>query len=235
MTTNKEPPSKKYLAQILRDPELTHWAKEIFINPTSNKISRLNSMCFTIASSCNFPFLKPADRDVLLQQLEAHFTAKKTPNVITDQYIHDQYFLDIVNDADIAQVVEVRIKKGLPILGTVERYCSRIRHEFDLMQLDAPALHALINMLFEYYGLKPIINKEPITMSNNAPKFETKHFVNGTDAKHLSDADLITAIKDIEKEIAQLQEVKTASKKISAKITELDAAREAIAALLDQR
>lgn len=157
--------------------------------------------------------------------------------MITDQYIHDQYFLGIVNDADIAQVIEFRIKKGLTILGSVERYCSRIRHEFDLVQLDAPALHVLIQMLHDYYNPKPkpITTEEPATMSNNAPKFETKHFVNGTDAKHLSDADLITAIKDIEKEIAQLQEVKTASKKISAKITELDAAREAIAALLDQR
>lgn len=231
----KEPPSKKYLDHILQNSALTRRAEKIFINPTSNKVSRLNSLCYTIAIGCNFPFLKPADRDVLLQQLEAHFTAKETPNVITDQYIHDQYFLGIVNDADIAQVVDVRIKKGLTILGTVERYCSRIQHEFDLMQLDAPDLHTLINMLFKYYSPKPITTKEPATMSNNAPKFETKHFVNGTDAKHLSDAELITAIKDIEKEIAQLQEVKTVSKKISAKITELDAARVAIAELLDQR
>lgn len=233
----KEPPSKKYLDQILQNSALTNWAKKIFINPTSNKVSRLNSLCYNIATDCNFPFLKPADRDVLLQQLETHFTPKEKTDVITDQYVRDQYFLSIINDADIAQTVQARIKKGLTILGTIGKYCSRISHELDLMQLDSSSLHALINMLHSYYNPKsePITTKEPATMSNNAPKFETKHFVNGTDAKHLSDAELITAIKDIEKEIAQLQEVKTASKKISAKITELDAAREAIAALLDQR
>lgn len=228
----KEPPSKKYLDQILQNSALTHWAKKIFTNPTSNKVSRLNSLCYAIAADCNFPFLKPEDKDILLHQLDVHFTPKEKTDVITDQYVRDQYFFSVINDADIAQIVALRIKKGLPILGTVERY---IQHEFNLAQLDAPALHTLINRLHDYYTPKTITIEEPATMSNNAPKFETKHFVNGADAKHLSDAELITAIKDIEKEIAQLQEVKTASKKISAKITELDAAREAIAALLDQR
>mgnify|MGYP007111424409 CR=1 FL=1 len=228
----KEPPNKKYLDQILQNSELTHWAKKIFINPTSNKVSRLNSLCYTIATDCNFPFLKPEDRDILLHQLETHFTPKKKTDVIDKQYIHDQYFLGIINDADIAQVIALRIKKGLPILGIVERYIQR---EFNLVRLDTPTLHTLINLLFEYYTPKPITAEEPITMSNNAPKFETKQFVNGVDAKFLTDNELITAIKDIEKEIAQLQEVKTASKKITAKINELDAARVAIAELLDQR
>lgn len=234
----KEPPSKKYLDHILQNSALTRRAKKIFINPTSNKVSRLNSLCYTIAIDCNFPFLKPEDRDILLHQLDVHFTPKEKTDVITNQYVHDQYFLSVINDPVIAIPLAEHIKQGLPSFKLVDQYCMKLARMFDLNPLEKVEHTAtLINMLHGYYNRKsePITTKEPATMSNNAPKFETKHFVNGTDAKHLSDAELITAIKDIEKEIAQLQEVKTASKKISAKITELDAAREAIAALLDQR
>jgi hypothetical protein len=51
--------------------------------------------------------------------------------------------------------------------------------------------------------------------------FATKHYVYGQDVEALTEAQLIDAIKKIEAEIAQLGEVKTASKKIAAKKTEL--------------
>lgn len=75
--------------------------------------------------------------------------------------------------------------------------------------------------------------EEPIMAKT--PAFETKHFVDGQDASTITDEGLIHAIKRLEAEIEALGQVKTKSTKITAKITELNTQREAIAALLDAR
>jgi len=53
---------------------------------------------------------------------------------------------------------------------------------------------------------------------------ETKHFVNNIDVTNMSEQDLIDAIKMAEKEVKSLQEVKVESKKVKAKVEEINAA-----------
>lgn len=79
--------------------------------------------------------------------------------------------------------------------------------------------------------------EEPITVAlpTKAKAFETRHYVNGADASTLSDEQLIQAMRDLEAEIAALQGVKTESKRIKAKITELNTALIDIRDLLDSR
>ena len=67
------------------------------------------------------------------------------------------------------------------------------------------------------------------------PAFETVHYVYGTDVATMSDEQLIEAIKQVEGEIAKLDVVKTASKKIDAKKAELKDMLAKIVETLDGR
>lgn len=69
----------------------------------------------------------------------------------------------------------------------------------------------------------------------NTTAFSTVHFIFGQDVKLLNEAQLIEAIKKVEGEIANLKTVKTASKKIEAKIVELEAMLASIVAVLDAK
>lgn len=81
-----------------------------------------------------------------------------------------------------------------------------------------------------YDALVYSINPEIIIMNDNtcssltspsAPAFETKHFVYGQNISTLSADQLITSIKRIEREIADLRAVKTSSIKITKMIEDL--------------
>lgn len=65
--------------------------------------------------------------------------------------------------------------------------------------------------------------------------FETRHYVYGRDVTSMSEPELISAIRSVEAEIGSLQTVKTKSKKIQAKIAELETMLAQIVAVLDQR
>lgn len=58
----------------------------------------------------------------------------------------------------------------------------------------------------------------PTTVSGSAPAFETKHFVFGTNVADMSENSLISAVKQLEAEIADLKAVKTKSTRITAKV-----------------
>lgn len=75
--------------------------------------------------------------------------------------------------------------------------------------------------------------KEPKTMTT--PTFKTVTFVNGTPLSDLTDNDLIQAIKNCEKEIESLKEVKRTSTKVASKIAELEAIADKIRDALDAR
>lgn len=77
-------------------------------------------------------------------------------------------------------------------------------------------------------------SKEPTTMSQKIT-IETRTFLNGSDAKHYSDADLIGRIEQAEAEITRLENVKTKSQKITDRIKELTAGAAQLAELLDAR
>lgn len=65
------------------------------------------------------------------------------------------------------------------------------------------------------------INQEQ-TMNNTTLAFNTVHYVFGVDVSKMSDPELIDAIRKVEAQIAELKTVKSASKKIAAKIDELE-------------
>jgi len=79
------------------------------------------------------------------------------------------------------------------------------------------------------------LNDTETEMSNNYQAFETKHYVFGTDVSTMNEADLISAIKKVENEIANLKSVKTKSTKISAKIAELKGMLDEIVSVLDSK
>lgn len=68
---------------------------------------------------------------------------------------------------------------------------------------------------------------------NNEPAFKTISYVYGTPVESLSEAQMIGAIKEVEKEIENLKTVKTKSSKIAAKIKELEAMLASIVTALD--
>lgn len=69
----------------------------------------------------------------------------------------------------------------------------------------------------------------------NATAFATKHFIFGQDTSAMTEDQLIEAIKKIEAEIANLKQVKTASKKIGARIEELNAMLTNVVGVLDAK
>lgn len=68
---------------------------------------------------------------------------------------------------------------------------------------------------------------------NYEPAFKTVSYVYGTPVESLSEAQMIGAIKEVEKEIENLKTVKTKSTKIAAKIKELEAMLASIVTALD--
>lgn len=76
--------------------------------------------------------------------------------------------------------------------------------------------------------------QEPQAVANT-PRFETRHYVNGVEAKNMNDEDLIYAIKDVEDDIEKLKTVKTQSKAIDKKIASLTEQLTSIVNILDSR
>lgn len=78
-------------------------------------------------------------------------------------------------------------------------------------------------------------NLKPEEEYDMANLIETKTFIRGEDAINLTDNQIFDAIADIEKEIKKLREVGTASKKLDARIAELEASCKALAEYVDGR
>lgn len=81
---------------------------------------------------------------------------------------------------------------------------------------------------------QPETTKEPI-MANASTPFEVITFVYGSDVKSMSEEQLIDSIKRAEADIAKLNVVKTASKKLEAKKAELQAAIDKMVEALDAK
>jgi hypothetical protein len=113
---------------------------------------------------------------------------------------------------------------------------NKLRRKHALKPLPIRNIQFLIKLITDYYAVDPtpVPTKEQPAMSNDTA-FQTKHFVYGHEIKTLTDTDLITAIKNVEKEIDNLRAVKSESKKITQKIDELDKQRLAIIEQLDAR
>lgn len=80
-----------------------------------------------------------------------------------------------------------------------------------------------------------IMNTTSNSSSVNTIPFATRHEIFGQDTRHMSEGQLIEAIKKIEGEIANLGQVKTASKKIEAKKAELTAMLASVVEILDAK
>jgi hypothetical protein len=72
-------------------------------------------------------------------------------------------------------------------------------------------------------------------MNDNTPTYETKHLVNGRDVNEMTDHELISAIRKLEKEIESLSNIKTESKVIGKKIAEAEKGIKFIVKHLDKR
>ena len=165
-----------------------------------------------------------------------------------EQYVHDQYFLAIINDQPMATAVQRRLTDSDAMRNWIVWAVNKLRREHELKPLTYRDMDFLIKLIREHYTADhyettttigstdptPVPTKEQPAMSNQ-PAFQTKHFVYGSDIKMLSDAELIDAIKNVEKEIDNLRAVKSESKKITQKIDELDKQRLAIIEQLDAR
>ena len=77
--------------------------------------------------------------------------------------------------------------------------------------------------------------KSPCATATLAPAFETKSYIFGNDVKNMTEEGLISAIKRVEEQIADLKAVKTKSKKIAANVAKLEEALASIVAELDAR
>lgn len=73
------------------------------------------------------------------------------------------------------------------------------------------------------------------TTATNAPAFETRHLVYGRNVDSLTESELISAIKQVEGEIADLKAVKTKSSRITAKVKELEEMLTKIVEVLDKK
>lgn len=183
-------------------------------------------------TNAKLPFMKVAERN--------HAVKKENTNVNDmKQYIHDQYFLAIINDQPMATAVQRRLTDSNAMRDWILWAASKLRREHALKPLPLCNIQFLIKLIREHYTERPtnptpVPPKEQPAMSDY-PVFQTKHFVYGSDIKTMTDTDLITAIKNVEKEIDNLRAVKSESKKITQKIDELDKQRLAIIEQLDAR
>jgi len=73
------------------------------------------------------------------------------------------------------------------------------------------------------------------TTATNAPAFETRHLVYGRNVDSLTESELISAIKQVEGEIADLKAVKIKSSRITAKVKELEEMLTKIVEVLDKK
>lgn len=106
-------------------------------------------------------------------------------------------------------------------------------------EFSGPTLHGDEKYDFYFdrrYGDLPATTKE-ITMpaQDQSVPFKTEHFVYGANVAAMSEQDLIGAIKQVEKEITALGDIKTPSKKIAANVTRLNEALALIVGALDAR
>jgi len=78
---------------------------------------------------------------------------------------------------------------------------------------------------------------QPITTgaATMKPTFETKHYINGTEAKSLDENALIQVIADGEAQIERLKAVKTKSTAITKKIAQIEETLKSVVAELDSR
>lgn len=80
------------------------------------------------------------------------------------------------------------------------------------------------------------IPMNPTTATNvSAVAFETRHLVYGRNVDSLTESELISAIKQVEGEIADLKAVKTKSSRITAKVKELEEMLTKIVEVLDKK
>lgn len=243
------PLHERYTQAILQNSGWRSWAKKIIDQNSSNTITRFNSLFYSIATNTKLPFMKVAQRDHAIEALETVLNKENTNVNDMEQYVHDQYFLAIINDQPMATAVQRRLTGTDDAMRSwIAWAVNKLRREHALKPLPARYTQFLIKLITDYYAddqyetataitstnSTPVPTKEQPAMSND-PAFQTKHYVYGHEIKMLSDAELIDAIKNVEKEIDNLRAVKSESKKITQKIDELDKQRLAIIEQLDAR
>jgi hypothetical protein len=243
------PLHERYTQTILQNSGWRSWAKKIIDQNSSNMTTRFNSLFYSVATNTKLPFMKVVQRDHAIEALEAVFNKENINVNDMEQYIHDQYFLAIINDQSMATAVKRRLSDSDDAMRNwIVQAANKLRRKHALKPLPIRNIQFLIKLIREHYAIDPyetataivptnptpVPTKEQPAMSNDTA-FQTKHFVYGHEIKTLTDTDLITAIKNVEKEIDNLRAVKSESKKITQKIDELDKQRLAIIEQLDAR
>lgn len=116
-------------------------------------------------------------------------------------------------------------------LSEEERLNVETNHSDDIADAIAYAFSALSSPKPKDITMNTTSNSSSV----NAIPFATRHEIFGQDIRHMSEGQLIEAIKKIEGEIANLGQVKTASKKIEAKKTELTSMLASVVEILDAK
>lgn len=113
----------------------------------------------------------------------------------------------------------------------------------EFLQSRNPATVGRLMQLAEQCATPTILSKSteeiPMNSSNatnvSAVAFETRHLVYGRNVDSLTESELISAIKQVEGEIADLKAVKTKSSRITAKVKELEEMLTKIVEVLDKK
>lgn len=159
-----------------------------------------------------------------LRGVWAFNTVKRLISKYVDGHIHLDNWVEGIPDVD--QLAKVFIQEYS------ESFCGDVCCFVNITQI--PCLCELPKPEPEPEP-EPIPTTEPEQTIMSKTYFETQHLVNGVHVDNLSNNELIDAIKDAEKEIKALEEVKTPSTAINGRIKEIQTQLEAIAAKLDDR
>lgn len=179
------------------------------------------------------------------------------------EWLLSQYVLTLVKDQDVRRRVKQQTvftalpvaKVCVPIIRTMMVDLGDFLTRADLQyiieqterEMGVPHTRSTpVKKAEQYSGMKAdfVVVDELTEVLSNQPKeiqmnknvaFETVNYVYGTNVKDMSEAELIEAIKQVEAEIAKLDQVKTASKKITAKKDELNAMLANIVETLDAK
>jgi hypothetical protein len=153
-------------------------------------------------------------------------------------WLYDQYILPALNDSDFVSRAETCVQTKFETecaayFGKLKARFANGDPDWRTTRFEFDYMVSVLRKAFEDRKPATPTIKEP-AMSDKIV-VETKHFINGVEIKTMTDAQLIDAVKQIEKEIESLSAVKVLSKKIAAKIEECRATLDTVVKFLDAR
>jgi len=159
----------------------------------------------------------------------------RTSSPVRKEWLQAQYIDVLINDGEYMRKARMLATSPDPFKALTIDYVHAIYSKYGLeFKITADEAKYIADEVIDYINDYDPPTEEAPQMSDKII-VETKHFLNNVEIKTLNDAQLIDAIKTVEKEIDTLEAVKTKSKKITAKVEECKVTLAAIVAHLDAR